>query len=246
MKQIYILLLLILAALSVKAQNKVGINTDTPTENLDVKGIARLRAFPLDGAANSIYTQTNGTASSTKDQRFLAGATMVADANGVLGKVIGGFPIASVTKTFVGTAQLAAGTATAPGQTIDFPDFSVGFYRGASPQNKFYMVIKSNTTSPAFIDLREFTDTSYLFPSGVVNLTAGNWFDIRQGQDLWYFVIGQDAWYADVKIENTKKVFQITVLGAKRNGNVNSNIGANDQITVNIQQMYNYQKILLP
>lgn len=67
----------------------VGINTPAATEKLHVNGITRLQGLPLNGTANSIYTQSNGTASSTQNQTFTATRTVVADANGVLGYVTG-------------------------------------------------------------------------------------------------------------------------------------------------------------
>lgn len=68
------------------AQN-VGVNTEAPTESLDVNGTVRLRDIPFDGTPNSVYTQPSGVASTTKDQTFTASAIVVIDNNGVLGKI---------------------------------------------------------------------------------------------------------------------------------------------------------------
>ncbi|KAA5535799.1 tropomyosin [Paenimyroides baculatum] len=67
----------------------VGVNTDTPSEQLDNAGITRLRNLPLNGATNAINTTVAGDESSSQDQTFTATRTVVADANGVLGTVAG-------------------------------------------------------------------------------------------------------------------------------------------------------------
>ena len=73
----------------ITGEGNVGINTTSPTEKLDVNGNTRLRTLPLNGTANSIYTQSGGGASATQNQTFTATRTVVADANGVLGYVTG-------------------------------------------------------------------------------------------------------------------------------------------------------------
>lgn len=66
---------------------KVGVNTDAPTENLDVNGTVRLRDVPFDGTPSAIHTKSGGTASDTKDQTFTADAIVVINNDGVLGKI---------------------------------------------------------------------------------------------------------------------------------------------------------------
>lgn len=67
---------------SLSAQTgKVGINTTTPQEILDINGTARVRDLPIDGATNALY---NGAA--TKTTTFTATAPVLIDANGNLGK----------------------------------------------------------------------------------------------------------------------------------------------------------------
>lgn len=73
---------------------QIGVGTIAPTEKLDVEGIARVRDLPLNGTSNAIYTQSDGTGSSTQNQTFTATRTVVADANGVLG-VVNGLPPAA-------------------------------------------------------------------------------------------------------------------------------------------------------
>ncbi|MGI9526366.1 MAG: hypothetical protein ACR2MS_04560 [Weeksellaceae bacterium] len=74
---------------------QVGVNTNKPTEALHIEGTARIKELPLTGSANSIYTQPNGTASTTKNQPFNATKTLVVDQNGVLGTVQG-LPVTSL------------------------------------------------------------------------------------------------------------------------------------------------------
>lgn len=72
----------LLAFMGLQAQTgKVGINTDAPTEILDVEGTLRVRDLPAEGG--NIY---NSTTSTTKTATFTPKYNIVADANGVLGK----------------------------------------------------------------------------------------------------------------------------------------------------------------
>ena len=63
------------------ATGKVGINTITPKETLDVNGTLKVGNLPTNGMANAIY---NG--GKNKSTTFTATNMVVADANGVLGK----------------------------------------------------------------------------------------------------------------------------------------------------------------
>lgn len=244
MKTIYLLILTISISFSVKSQTKnVGVNTTTPTENMDVNGIVRLRAHPQDGETNAIYTKTNGDASGTKDQTFIATRNLLADANGVVGQADNDRNvIASVTKTFIApSGGFGTGSASNPSYVVDFGPFAVGFYQ-KSNNNKLYCVIKSNSTTQANVDLREFTgSTPYLFPSGSISLTGGSWYNLDDALpgDNFYFVMSVDAWYADIRLANTGKVYLLTVLGARwvGSGGQDTQTVADDQFTVNIMQL---------
>lgn len=76
---------LLLASVYFNAQTtaigKVGINTITPKETLDVNGTLKVGNLPTNGMANAIY---NG--GKNKSTTFTATNMVVADANGVLGK----------------------------------------------------------------------------------------------------------------------------------------------------------------
>lgn len=81
----YIILLALIIGYQANAQ--VGIETDKPTEALDINGIVRVRNLPTDGATNAIRTNPDGTASSANNQTFTATKMVVADNNGVLGVI---------------------------------------------------------------------------------------------------------------------------------------------------------------
>jgi len=67
--------------------SQVGINTNTPTEILDVKGTLRVRNLPNDGQSNSVYTTGANTTSGTNPTvTFVAGRPLVSDINGVVGQ----------------------------------------------------------------------------------------------------------------------------------------------------------------
>lgn len=71
----------------VTGTGEIGINTTGPTEKLDNNGTTRLRVLPQNGANNVIHTTSDGSASGAQNQTFTAVNTVVADANGVLGKL---------------------------------------------------------------------------------------------------------------------------------------------------------------
>lgn len=75
--------------MTVMPGGNVGINTEGPTEKLDIDGIVRVRDLPANGDTNAIYTDSGGGASLLRDQTFTATKTVVADDNGVLGYVSG-------------------------------------------------------------------------------------------------------------------------------------------------------------
>jgi len=76
-----------LSVVAYAQSGKVGINTPTPSETLDVNGTERVRTLPQNGVSNAIYTKPDGTTSPNKDQTFTATKALVADDNGVIGSV---------------------------------------------------------------------------------------------------------------------------------------------------------------
>lgn len=116
-------------AQSDRTNAKVGVNTKTPTENLDVNGTMRVRTLPAN-KENKIYTQSPGTAgteataSATANQPFTQQYVVTADANGVLGRAPGAQPIffympAMVVPTAMDQASTSEYNATNGEFTID-------------------------------------------------------------------------------------------------------------------------------
>jgi hypothetical protein len=89
MKKIFTLASALVVSVAAAQTGNVGINTTTPTETLDVNGTTRLRDLPLSGATNAISTLPAGTAAPSKNQTYTPTKTLVIDANGVLGSIVG-------------------------------------------------------------------------------------------------------------------------------------------------------------
>lgn len=70
---------------------RVGVDTDTPTEQLDVKGTARIQTLPKQG--ENISTSAAGQYDATKANTFAYKNVIVADRNGVLGLMPGSWPL---------------------------------------------------------------------------------------------------------------------------------------------------------
>lgn len=118
---------------------KVGINTESPTETLQVSGSMRIEVLPQNNATNAIYTKPDGTSSNSRDQAFTATKTLVVDANGVLG-VIDGLPKTdavetnSITKKSYGKCvQITGKTSSSTdftllGSVLAFDDYEIRFH----------------------------------------------------------------------------------------------------------------------
>lgn len=92
MKMIKTLLLLGLAVLplALSAQNeRVGVQTKTPTEQLDVKGTMRIETLPKKGEKISTAASGNYDVQAT----FTPNRVVIADANGVLGSKFAAWPL---------------------------------------------------------------------------------------------------------------------------------------------------------
>lgn len=103
MKHYYSPLLLfavfLIGTLSLQAQSPsdpVGINVRKGTEMLHVKGGVRITSLPRPGISGTIYTKTDGTASSSRDQQLNPSDTrrvVISDGHGVLGSAYGVKPL---------------------------------------------------------------------------------------------------------------------------------------------------------
>lgn len=80
----------LLGFMGLQAQTgKVGVNTETPTEILDVNGTVRVRSLPEEGTVG-IHTTGTNTSTTNPSQAFTPKGIVVADENGVLGVSPGG------------------------------------------------------------------------------------------------------------------------------------------------------------
>lgn len=121
---------LLLAAVYFNAQTtgKVGINTNSPKETLEVNGTLKIDTLPTNGANNAIYNGQNA-----KNATFTATKTLVADNNGTIGVIDG---IAKTTEPW----QVVGGTTQATSNTENiYQNGNVGignFGNGKTLSNK--------------------------------------------------------------------------------------------------------------
>ncbi len=235
MKRIFLLLIAFLISMTFKSQaGKVGIQTPTPTEILDINGTARFRNSPFHQTANAISTLPNGTGSATQNQSFDARQIAVSDANGVLGSYDAGLPVYSVTRTFIAPAGgfATGGTPSNPTYRVPIGDLEVGFYQTTN-NNQLYVVFRSNSpgTDIYTADLREFGGT---FQDWRVSqtLSSGTW-----SSPIGYIIIGVDTWLLNINFRKHNKIYRVTVLGARWSGGGSGTTTAGDQFTVNIQEL---------
>ncbi|MFU2094868.1 hypothetical protein [Ornithobacterium rhinotracheale] len=113
-----------------QSTGKVGVNTDAPTETLQVKGTARVTNLPEQG--ETITTNASGTYE--LNQNFTPTKMVVTDANGVLGKAdlpSGG----NLTAMFIDTDTSNSS------QTVDL---------SAQPWRDIYVIRNKSTTSNGY------------------------------------------------------------------------------------------------
>ncbi|MGV4529419.1 hypothetical protein [Ornithobacterium rhinotracheale] len=78
-----------IAVINAQQDGRVGVNTQTPTETLQVDGTVRVVELPNNGDENAIRTTPQGNDAGSKSQTFNAIKTLVVDKNGVVGTVEG-------------------------------------------------------------------------------------------------------------------------------------------------------------
>lgn len=159
------------------AQNeRVGVQTKTPTEQLDVKGTVRVEGLPKKGV--KITTAVNGTYDATKAQGFTPERVVVADANGVLGSMFAAWPLFFYMPSCVmPTDQTAA--------EYDGTEFKVDLYKLYKDQ------FTPSATPPA-------AGTFALVASPSAGLLP-----IEQKNELGYFVTYyDDKVFKDVKVDD--------------------------------------------
>lgn len=114
-KKIYFISFSLFSIFSFSQVGKVGINTTSPTETLQVNGTLRISNLPANGSTNAINTTSTGTGSVTQNQTFTGTKTLIADANGVIG-YFDGMPQV-VTPSTGSTIKKTVYFATAPDPT---------------------------------------------------------------------------------------------------------------------------------
>lgn len=123
MNKLFYTMAVLASSLAFAQTGKVGINTENPTETLQINGSARITDLPINGTANSISTNANGTASESKNQSFNATKTLVVDNNGVVGAIEG---LPSMNTEEVRTVQYASKMTTIDDYTPTTSELRLG------------------------------------------------------------------------------------------------------------------------
>lgn len=150
MKKYFYPMALLLSGAIYAQTGKVGVNTETPTETLQVKGTARITDLPLKDATNSINTKTDGTASQTKNQTFTPTKTLVVDKNGVVG-VVNGLPVTELPeiKTIkYKTKTVPIDAATPNTSVLELGNVAVRLRETTERENALSFKIINNITDP--------------------------------------------------------------------------------------------------
>jgi len=231
----YILSFVVYSFLCNTSFAQVGVETNTPTEILSVNGTMKITDLPENGATNAIYTinsgaSTNNTGSTTKNQPFNAINTVVADKNGVIGKVQGlpltVEPNVKAIRYKTVTAEIKAGVSAA--SYVELGNLAVRF-DGTDPDNwqapwslKIINNIKNQDGTPATADNVVANHLKigegggpYGGQSRYISATKDIWYQITDGAgkpDVGF----RDYYQAIVTLINTKEVYRVTFSVSKR------------------------------
>lgn len=118
MKKSLLILGLVSAGLAHAQEGKVGVNTETPKETLEVKGTAKVSELPISGSVNAIY---NGNAKKT--ETFTGTRTVVANDDGVLGYV-DGLPMSREIPIYSQQSKCVHGRFEDPAKRVNIPSKS--------------------------------------------------------------------------------------------------------------------------
>jgi len=194
-----------------QTKNKVGIETKTPTEFLDINGTARVRELPLNGSLNAINTKPDGTLSNTKDQTFSAVKTIVVDKNGVIGTV-DGLPITEAPN--VKTIQYSRSSSRIDGSTpvnsiTTLGNLSIRFNATTTGSNnsiEFMTAVGNNVT--AFADV-----------SGAGGNHYANWKTTVAAANTWYKATAQgvtpanrDTYTLMITLHNSEEIYRVSLI----------------------------------
>ena len=193
----YSLLMGLLMPLGVWAQTeRVGVNTNSPTEDLDVKGTARIQNLPK--RDEGVTTDTNGDYDSNKATKFLPNKVVVANAQGVLGAMNAAWPLFFYMPSVVlptdthdprwnGTTftidlhklyseQFAPGLALTPGPTASSP--SAGALPVESKTSLGYFITYYDKNVFTNVQVNDYGILSYGLVSTTPNVTENTYMNI--------------------------------------------------------------------
>lgn len=239
MKKVVLSLAVLLVGLANAQTGKVGINTETPTETLQVDGTLRVKELPLNGTASAINTQTDGSASSTKDQTFTATKTVVVDNNGVMGTVDG---VAVTQEANVKSIEYVAVTVpinndTPTSSLTTIGNISVRF-NGTNPGGgehslSFRLNVKDNVIA-----------NQLKIGSGGIYAGQNRYFSASQ--DQWYEMTSQkpnignyDYVSYNIVMINSHEVYRLTVSSNKAITAYNDRIASPAQVTLFLERLSN-------
>ena len=182
----YSLLMGLLMPLGVWAQTeRVGVNTNSPTEDLDVKGTARIQNLPK--RDEGVTTNTSGDYDSNKATKFLPNKVVVANAQGVLGAMNAAWPLFFYMPSVVlptdtldlhklYSEQFAPGLALTPGPTASSP--SAGALPVESKTSLGYFITYYDKNVFTNVQVNDYGILSYGLVSATPNVTENTYMNI--------------------------------------------------------------------
>ncbi|MDY0990376.1 hypothetical protein SOM12_23310 [Flavobacterium sp. CFBP9031] len=209
-----------------QTNTKIGFTTKTPTETVDINGIARVRELPTNAATNAINTKPDGTASTAKDQTFSATKTVVVDANGVMGTIDGiAITVAPEIKTIQYARVATPINASTPTNSIT----TIGI-----------LSIRFNSTTTGSGNSIEFLTsvpnqvTAFAEVSGAGGNYFANWRTTAAAANTWYQATAQgvtaanrDTYTLMITLHNSLEIYRVSLI-------CNASIAANTSLNIPI------------
>lgn len=205
---------------------KVGINTENPTETLQIQGTARITDLPIN-ETGLISTNTDGTESTARNQTFSATKTLVVDNNGVVG-AIDGLPVMEVPEyknVPFASKSVTIGSATPEMSVVRLGNIEVRF-DGTNPTGGEESV-SFRIHNDAVLYGRDGNESPYdlaivnTMKIGAANKTVTgtqDWVvDGMKGMDWWAIGYNKpNVWQGDfvqymISLLNTKELYRISV-----------------------------------
>lgn len=229
-----LLLAIFISGVAVAQTGKVGVNTDKPTETLQVKGTTRITDIPINGSTSAIYTKTDGTASENKDQKFTATKTLVVDANGVVGAVAG-LPVVEdeLSKSIKYTTKtVPISTSTPTASVVSLGNISVRFNgTSASGEQSLSFMLTTNADNVIVNQLK----------IGSGGMQGGQNTFLPATKDTWNEIIKQrpnvtnnDFVQYNIALVNTKEIYRLTVTANKA---ISGTVSSPAQVTLFLERL---------